>query len=204
MTVVVDERLPKEVSDMTTFLTKVKALRPDILAVSAHTLGGALFVRQMREQRLNVPMVAMTHCESAKVTNTEEFGNAGEGILCAAQWSEKLAYEDAWFGTAAEYAVTFEAAYGYVPPYQAAESSAAVLVYADAIARAGSLDTEAIRDALAATDMQTFYGNVKFAPTGQNIAKPMVLRQIQNGEYKLVAPLDWADSTLMFPRNIDY
>ena len=204
MTVVVDEKLPKEVSDMTTFLTKVKALKPDILAVSAHTVGGALFVRQMREQQLNVPMVAMTHCESAKVTNTEEFGNAGEGILCAAQWSEKLAYEDHWLGTAAEYATTFEAAYGYVPPYQAAESSAAVLVYADAIARAGSLDTEAIRDALAATDMQTFYGNVKFAPTGQNIAKPMVLRQIQNGEYKLVAPLAWADSKLMFPRNIDY
>ncbi len=204
MTVVVDEKLPKEVSDMTTFLTKVKALKPDILAVSAHTVGGALFVRQMREQHLNVPMVAMTHCESAKITNVEEFGNAGEGILCAAQWSEKLAYQDDWLGTAAEYAKTFEDTYGYVPPYQAAESSAAVLVYADAIARAGSLDTEAIRDALAATDMQTFYGNVKFAPTGQNIAKPMVLRQIQGGEYKLVAPLAWADSKLVFPRNVAY
>ena len=204
MQVVVDEKLPKEVSDLTTFLTKVKALRPDILAVSAHTLGGALFVRQMREQQVNVPVVAMTHCESAKITDTEQFGNAGEGILCAGQWSERLAYSDKWFGSAADYAKTFEAAYGYVPPYQAAESSASVLVYADALERAGSLDTEAVRDALAATDMQTFYGNVKFAPTGQNIAKPMVLRQIQNGEYKLVAPSKWADSMLMFPRQIMY
>lgn len=204
MKVVVDEKLPKEVTDMTTFLTKVKAVKPDILVVSAHTLGGALFVRQIREQRVNVPMVAMTHCESARVTDTEQFGNAGEGILCAAQWSEKLNYSDKWFGSAADYAKTFEAEFGYVPPYQAAESSAAVLVYADAIERAGSLDTEAIRDALADTEMQTFYGNIKFAPTGQNVAKPMVLRQIQNGEYRLVAPLEWADSKLVFPREVDY
>ena len=79
-----------------------------------------------------------------------------------------------------------------------------MLVYADAIERAGSLDTEKIRDALAATEMQTFYGNIKFAATGQNIAKPMVLRQIQNGEYKLVAPLEWADSKFMYPRVIMY
>ncbi len=204
MEVVVDEKLPKEVSDMTTFLTKVKALRPDVLVVSAHTLGGALFVRQMREQRVNVPIVGMTHCESAKVTDTEQFGNAGEGILCAAQWSPSLTYEDKWFGTAADYASTFEKEYGYVPPYQAAESSAAILVYADAFERAGAFDTAKVRDALAATDMQTFYGFVKFAPTGQNIAKPMVLRQIQNGEYKLVAPTKWADSKFVFPRKVDY
>ena len=204
MTVVVDEKLPKDVTDLTTFLTKVKAVKPDIMVVSAHTLGGALFVRQMREQQVNVPIVAMTHCEAAKVTDTATFGNAGEGILCAAQWSEKLNYSDKWFGTAANYAKTFEAEFGYVPPYQAAESSAAVLVYADAIERAGSLDTEKIRDALAATEMQTFYGNIKFAPTGQNTAKPMVLRQIQNGEYRLVAPLEWADSKFMYPREVMY
>ena len=204
MKIVVDEKLPKEVTDMTTFLTKVKAVKPDILVVSAHTLGGALFVRQIREQRVNVPMVAMTHCESAKVTDTDQFGNAAEGILCAAQWSEKLNYSDKWFGSAMDWSKTFEAEFGYVPPYQAAESSAAVLVYADAIERAGTLDTEAIREALVATDMQTFFGNIKFAPTGQNTAKPMVLRQIQNGEYKLVAPLEWADSKLVFPRQAMY
>ena len=204
MNVVVDEKLPKEVTDMTTFLTKVKAVKPDVLVVSAHTLGGALFVRQIREQQVNVPIVAMTHCESAKVTDKEQFGNAAEGILCAAQWSEKLAYSDKWFGSAADWSKAFEAEFGYVPPYQAAESSAAVLVYADAIERAGSHDTEKIRVALVATEMQTFFGNIKFAATGQNTAKPMVLRQIQNGEYKLVAPLAWADSKFNYPRSVMY
>ncbi len=202
MKIIVDEKFPKEVSDMTSFLTKVKALKPDVVVVSAHTVGGALFVRQLNEQKANAPIVAMTHCETAKVIDKATFGNGGEGILCAGQWSEKLSYKDDLFGTAAQYAETFEKAYGYVPPYQSAESSASVQVYVDAIQRANSFDTAKIRDALAATEMQTFYGNVKFAPTGQNIAKPMILRQVQNGKYMLVAPSKWADSDLVFPRKL--
>ncbi|MHA1598094.1 MAG: amino acid ABC transporter substrate-binding protein [Alphaproteobacteria bacterium] len=200
MKVVIDEKFPKDVSDMTSFITKVKALKPDVVAVSAHTVGGALFVRQMAEQKANAPMIAMTHCESAKVTDKDTFGTTGEGILCAGQWSPTLSYKDSYFGTAQDYANTFEKTYGYVPPYQAAESTAAVQVYADALQRANSFDTKKVRDALAATDMQTFYGNIKFAPTGQNIAKPMVLRQVQGGKYKLVAPTAWADSKLVYPR----
>jgi len=99
-----------------------------------------------------------------------------------------MAYSDKWFGSAEQFSQAFQAAYGYVPPYQAAESAAAVLVYADALERAGSFDTETVRDALAATDLKTFYGDVKFDDTGKNIAKPMILRQIQGGKYVPVAP----------------
>ena len=204
MKIAIDEKFPKEVVDMTTFLTKVKAVKPDIIVVSAHTLGAELFIRQMREQKVNAPIVAITHCEAAKATDQEKYGNAADGILCAAQWAPELTYEDGWFGSAMDFAKTFEKEYDYVPPYQAAESAAAVLVYADALERAGSFDTEKVRDALAVTDMQTFYGFVKFAPTGQNVAKPMVLRQIQNGEYKLVAPSKWASTPLDFPRIAPY
>ena len=54
------------------------------------------------------------------------------------------------------------------PPYQAAESSAALLVFKDAFERANSLDQKKVRDALAKTDMKTFYGGVKFNAGGQN------------------------------------
>ena len=52
---------------------------------------------------------------------------------------------------------------------------------------------------IAATDMQTFYGNVKFDSTGKNIAKPMVLYQVQKGEYKVVSPQKWASAKVIFP-----
>ena len=94
----------------------------------------------------------------------------------------------------------FQAAYGYVPPYQAAESTAAVVVYVDALKRANSFDTEKVREALAATNLQTFYGWVDFDETGKNIAKPMVLRQVQKGKYIPVAPSKFAAGEVIFPK----
>ena len=85
-------------------------------------------------------------------------------------------------------------------PYQTAQATAAVYVFKDAFERAGSLDKEKVRDAIAATDLATFYGQIKFAPEGNNIAKPMVLRQIQNGEYNVVAPSGFASHKLNWPR----
>jgi branched-chain amino acid transport system substrate-binding protein len=47
------------------------------------------------------------------------------------------------------------------------------------------LTSDKVRDALSATDMDTFYGPVKFSEAGNNIAKPMFYRQIQaDGSYK--------------------
>lgn len=197
MKVVVDDKLPPDLNDMTATLTKVKALRPDALLVSGHAKGAALVVRQAQEMNVRVPLMATTHCDSAKIAETQP--EASEGFLCASQWDRSLSYKDHWFGTAEEYAQLYEKTYGVAPPYQAAESSAAVLVYADALVRAGSLDPKKVRDAIAATDMETFYGHIKFDQTGKNIAKPMVLYQVQDGQYRVVAPVKWANATLQYP-----
>ena len=200
MEVIVDDKLPRELNDMSATLTKVKALKPDVLVVSGHSKGAALAVRQTAEMKVAVPLMGLTHCESAKVTDKEQFGNFAEGVLCATQWAPTLSYSDQWFGSAEQYAKEFEAKFGYVPPYQAAESTAAVLVYIDAFKRANSFEVEKVRDAIASSELQTFYGNIKFDETGKNIAKPMVLRQIQSGEYKIVAPTRWASDKLIFPK----
>ena len=200
MKIVIDDKLPKELNDMSATLTKVRALKPDVLVVSGHSKGAALVTRQIADMKIDVPMLAITHCESAKVTDQKKFGDKADYTLCATQWAPTMSYRDDLFGSAADYAKTFEKEYGYVPPYQAAESSASVEVYADALSRAGSLDPAKVRDALAATDMQTFYGFVKFDETGKNIAKPMALRQIQKGKYVVVAPSKWAEAPLIYPR----
>ena len=198
MKVVIDDKLPKELTDMTATLTKVKALRPDALIVSGHSKGAALAVRQTSQMKVDVPMLALTHCEAADVVG--KFGGDANYTLCATQWAPTMTYKDRWFGFAGEYAKRFEQEYGYVPPYQAAESSAAVLVYVDALQRAGTFDTEKVRDALAATKLQTFYGWVDFDDTGKNIAKPMVLRQVQKGKYIPVAPSKFAAGQVIYPR----
>lgn len=203
MQIVVDEQLPRDLSDMSAILTKVKLLKPDVLVVSGHSKGAATAVRQIEEQNVKVPMVAITHCEAADVVGN--FGDAANDILCSTQWAETLTYSDPIFGSAANYEMEFKAAFSEYAnktvPYQTAQASAAVYVFKDAFERAGTLDKEAVRDALTETDLATFYGQIKFSEAGNNIAKPMVLRQIQDGKYNVVAPSAFASHDLNWPRN---
>ncbi len=197
MEVVIDDKLPPELNDMSATLAKVKALKPDILVVSGHEKGAVLAVRQVAEMRVDVPMLALTHCDSAQII--EKFGKSAEFAVCGSQWDRSLSYADRWFGSAEQYARLFEQQYHYEAPYQAAESSAAVLAFADAFERAGSFDPDKVRDALAATDLMTFYGPLKFDGSGKNIAKSMVLYQVQGGKFRVVAPARWASSRIILP-----
>jgi len=199
--IIIDDKLPKELNDMAATLAKVKATKPDVLVVSGHSKGALTAIRQISEMKVDVPMLAMTHCDASKLA--KQHGKNSEYALCAAQWHKELSYNDDFFGNGLKFDKDFNALYGYAPPYQAAESAAALLVFKDAFERANSTDKEKVRDALAKTDMQTFYGNVKFGEGGQNTAKPMVLFQVRcDGDTcanRLVAPTKWASHKLVHP-----
>jgi len=199
--IIIDDKLPKELNDMAATLAKVKVTKPDVLVVSGHSKGALTAIRQIAEMKVDVKMLAMTHCDASKLA--KQHGRYSEYALCAAQWHKSLSYKDDFFGDGMKFDKDFNAKYGYAPPYQAAESAAALLVWKDAFERANSLDKDKVRDALAKTDMQTFYGNIKFSPSGQNIAKPMVLFQVRcegdKCENKVVAPTKWASAKLVHP-----
>ncbi len=199
MKIVIDDKMPRDLNDISPTLTKIKALKPDLILISGHEKGAATAARQMKEMQVKAPMIGITHCESGKLIS--QFGKAVEGYLCPTQWDETLSYKDKYFGSAADFDKHVKATYSQykVVPYQLAQASAAVLVWKDAFERANSFDTEKLRDAIAATEMETFYGNIKFSKAGNNVAKPMVLRQIQGGELKVVAPTRWAAAPLVYP-----
>jgi branched-chain amino acid transport system substrate-binding protein len=198
MKVVIDDQLPRDLNDMTATLTKVKALKPDILIVSGHAKGATTAIRQIDQMHVSVPILAMTHCDAAAVI--KKFGKASNGTMCATQWAPTMSYKGKVFGTAGEFAALFKKTYGYVPPYQAAESAAAVLAFVDAFKRAGSLEPEAVRKALAKTDLMTFYGPIKFDETGKNPAKPMALYQVIDQKYRIVYPSGAAETKAIIPQ----
>jgi len=201
MKVVIDDQLPADLSDMSTTLTKVKALKPDALIISGHSKGAATAARQIDEMKVNVPMIALTHCEAAKVQ--EKFPKTANGFLCPTQWVETLSKSDPMFGSAAEWNTGFKAdnpSYTSVP-YQSAQASAAVYVFKEAFEAANSFDKDAVRDAISKVEMETFYGDIKFSENGNNIAKPMFMRQIDgSGQYNLVEKA----GDMVFPRNVSY
>jgi branched-chain amino acid transport system substrate-binding protein len=198
MMVVIDDQLPPELNDMSVTLTKIKALKPDVLVISGHEKGALTAVSQIEALQVYVPVVALTHCDSAQIA--EKLGAAAEHVFCAHQWHRSLGYKGELFGSAEDFAKQFEATYKYEAPYQAAQSAAAVHVFVDAFKRARSLDPQMVRDAIAATELDTFYGPVKFDETGRNVAKTMVLTQVQGGKYVVVAPAKWATGKPVVPR----
>ena len=201
MKVVIDDQLPADLSDMSTTLTKVKALKPDALIISGHSKGAATAARQIDEMKVNVPMIAMTHCEAAKVQ--EKFPKTSNGFLCPTQWVETLSKSDPMFGSAAEWNAGFKADYPSYSsvPYQSAQASAAVYVFKEAFEAANSFDKDKLRDAISAVEMETFYGDIKFSAQGNNIAKPMFMRQIDaSGSYNLVEKA----GDMVYPRKVSY
>jgi branched-chain amino acid transport system substrate-binding protein len=198
MMVVIDDQLPPELDDMSATLARVKALKPDVLVISGHEKGALTAISQMRALQVYVPLVALTHCDSAQLAET--LGDAAEHVFCAHQWHRSLGYRGEMFGSAEDFAKAFEAEYNYDAPYQAAQSAAAVHVFVDAFRRARSLDPRIVRDAIAATELDTFYGPIKFDETGRNVAKPVVLTQIRGGKYVVVSPAKRATAKPVVPR----
>ena len=86
--IIIDDKLPKELNDMAATLAKVKATKPDVLVVSGHTKGALTAIRQISEMKVDVPMLAMTHCDAAKLS--KQHGKNSEYALCASQWHKNL------------------------------------------------------------------------------------------------------------------
>ena len=80
----------------------------------------------------------------------------------------------------------------------------AMMVLAEAINRAGSTDKEAIRKALAETDIPAdqlivSWKGIKFDAKGQNIYGQWLFHQIIDGKWRIVWPSDIASAELVFP-----
>ena len=85
-------------------------------------------------------------------------------------------------------------------PYETVGAGwAAAQVVTDSITRAGSLDRKKIRDAMAATNMMTVTGPVKFKANGTAEIEFMPITQIQNGVETLVWPESVKEMNPVYP-----
>ncbi len=192
------ETYPKDVADVTAIITKFRDLDPDVFVGGGHFNDALLFVRASEELGFNPDAMIITVGPS-NPEFVSEVGSSANYILGPTQWERTMSYSDEYFGAAEEYAQRYEEMWGEPPTYQAAESTATTLALHLAIENAGSLETAAVRDALYALDVETFYGPINFDETGKNAGKPMGAIQIQDGEIHVVAPTSAAVADLMYP-----
>jgi len=184
--------------DLTGLFTDFAALKPDLFVGGGHYEDAVLIVQTARSYDFNPAAFLITVGPSIPSFVTD-LGDDAEYVWGASQWESSLGFEDAWFGTAAEFAVRYEGLYDVPPSYQAASASAAALVLQLGIEAAGSTETDVVSAALRDLEVETFYGPIDFDETGKNIAKPMVTTQIQAGEIVVIAPEEAAVAEPFYP-----
>jgi branched-chain amino acid transport system substrate-binding protein len=199
---VYQELYPSGTQDVSALLTSIKAMNPDIILGAGHLQDALLIVKQAKDLGVSPRAMGFSVGPSSPEFRENLKSNA-DYIFGATQWTEALKYNgnDPW-KTPKAYADAFRVKFPKYKdiPYQVAESTAAVLAFQRAIEKAGTLDPVKVRDAIAALDIMTFYGQIKFDGRGINIYKPMAIEQLQpDGRKYTVFPATVAEKEALYP-----
>lgn len=178
----------------------IKAANPEMILNAGHLQDALQMHRALKDQRVS----ALIYGYSVGPDTPEFRGTLGPdaaAVLGSAQWSSAVTYHAApgFYPSARAYAAAFKREIGHDPDYHNAEASAAGLAFQYALQRAGSVDRDGVRDALAKLDVVTFFGLLKFDGRGVNVFKPMVVNQIQGGRLVTVYPYRLADASPIYP-----
>ncbi len=183
--------------DYTPVLIKVKKLHPDIIYMVSYIMDASLLMKQSRELKLTPKMFIGG---GAGFTLPEFKANAGvasDKVISATLWHQVLPFP----GAMAFYK-KFKAKYNKSVDYHGAEAYSACYVIADVLRRAKSFKNTDILKSLAATNMMTVFGPVKFTTWGklknQNIAASYVVQWI-DGKLELVWPPKHATKKFVYP-----
>ena len=194
--VVYDQLYPLGTMDHSAAVSAIKAANPDWVYVTGYTQDLILARKQMSDLGVKAPIVTMVAGPAYK-EYTDGLGDLANGVTSSSWWHHATNYKGigVW-PTTADFYKEFVAREKSDPDYVHASCAAEVVVLADAIERAGSTDKKKVRDALAATNVATFYGPVKFSANGMNEVRDLPIIQVQDRHIKVLHPADVKDGEL--------
>ena len=197
--VVYKEAYPTGTKDFSPMIAAMKTKNPDVLISAGYTGDMIVIARQTAEQGANLKMIGFLLGPTLPgfVTALE---SKADYLLEPIQWAPNMQWKDEIFGwTTAQFAELCQKETGHACDYHPPQSFAALEVYQRALEKAGTLDPQKVRDALAQTNLMTAYGPIRFNEKGQNIAKGMSVVQIQNGKPVVVYPAAGAQAKFVYP-----
>lgn len=193
MEMVLEVKYPANAADLTTEVSKVKAANPDAVLTVTY-LNDAILIAQARE---SLGLAKVPFVDAAGGTVDPEFvkrlGPMAEGWLTEIEYTKYAAGAEALndrFKARHGVDITGNGAYAYQSGW----------VLADALERAGKADREALREALAKTNMPKGPNmvlptdRIYFDEQGQNPNAPLYIVQVQGGDLKPVWPKDYASA----------
>jgi branched-chain amino acid transport system substrate-binding protein len=178
--------------DFSDLILKAKGANVDVVFALPTPPDGMTIVKQMKELGYSPKMAMFIRAPDPPVWS-KNLGKDGDYVLLAPGWH---------YGVKAPGVKELNDAHvkkvGRPADPIAGPAYAAVQILAAAITRANALDRDKIRDAVAATDMTTVVGPVKFRPDGTGIVQSVFVQWI-NGKQELVWPRESATAPLAYP-----
>ncbi|MCC7347961.1 MAG: amino acid ABC transporter substrate-binding protein [Variibacter sp.] len=196
--VVTFERYAIGTMDHAAAITQMRAARPDWVFATGYINDLILIRKQMGDLGLRAPVITMI-AGPAYREFMDAAGALAENVSSAAWWHPAVRYKGKdVFGTTEAFNAAWDKKYKGEADYGEASAAAAGAILQLAIEAADSIDPKRVRDALAALDVETFYGRVKFGPTGQITSLEPPVFQIQGGKPTVIHPAAIRQSDLRF------
>jgi branched-chain amino acid transport system substrate-binding protein len=171
---VLDDEITAGDKDYSALVSKLKAANIDVIYFGGYHPEAALIVKQSREQGLNAQLL------SGDSLNTQEFatlaGAAADGVMFTnAAEARNL--------PSAKNVVDEFRKDGFEPEGYTLSTYAAIQVWAQAVAKAGSVDPKKVADALRSQSWDTVIGKLGFDAKGDLTSSTYVWYVFKNGKY---------------------
>jgi branched-chain amino acid transport system substrate-binding protein len=193
MQVVFQEAYPKGNTDFSALLVKMKAANPDVIAASTYFDDAVAITRQMKELNVNPKMYGVTVGGDLPKFYDLLKQNA-EYVYGSTQWEASLPYPGQ-----KEFVDAYQKKFGHEPVYHSAAGYAGCVIYAESVRRAGTLDSDKVREQLLKLETRTFFGDYKVDADGFQTAHKMVMFQWLDGKKVTVWPDELAGGKPRFP-----
>lgn len=164
-----------QTTDFSAQLTNIKAANPEVIFLAAYYAAAALEAKQARALGITVPFVGADGWDSSELTKLA--GEAIEGGYFCNHYSPEDPRP-----INQNYLKKYKETFGETPDALATLAYDAALILIDSLQRAGSTDGAAIRDAMAATNMECVSGQITF-DENRNPIKSAAIIKVENGKF---------------------
>jgi branched-chain amino acid transport system substrate-binding protein len=190
--VVVNADYAPGAKDFSDLILKARSANADAVFALPTPPDGMTMVKQMKELGYTPKLTLFIRAPDPPIW-TKNLGKDGDYVVLAPGWHHAVKAPGV-----AELNEAHTKKIGRPADPIAGPAYACVQILAAALAKAGSADREKVRDAIAATDMTTVVGPVKFRADGTGVVRSVFLQWL-NGKQELVWPRDSATAPLAYP-----
>ena len=190
--VVVNAEYAPGAKDFSDMILKAKGAGADVVFGLPTPPDGMTIVKQMKELGFSPKMTMLIRAPDPPIWS-KNLGKDGDYVVLAPGWHHAVKAPGV-----KELNEAHQKKIGRPADPIAGPAYACVQILAAAVGKAGSLDRDKVRDAIAATDMTTVIGPVKFRPDGTGIVNAVFLQWL-DGKQELVWPKDAATKPLVYP-----